>query len=57
MILRKVKRKFLNLMEMEKEDPNELQICECDGQDFEFNSKLRNTEQITSVLINPRGLK
>ena len=57
MILRKVKRKFLNLVEMEKEDPNELQICEFDGQDFEFNSKLRNTEQITSVLINPGGLK
>ena len=32
----KVKRKFLNLVDMEKEDPNELQICEFNGQDFEL---------------------
>ena len=30
----KVKRIFLNLMEMEKEDPDEIQICEFNGQDF-----------------------
>ena len=32
----KIKRKFLNLVDMEKEDPNELQICEFNGQDFEL---------------------
>ena len=32
----KVKRKFLNLMDMEKEDPNEISICEFKGQDFEL---------------------
>ena len=32
----KVKRKFLNLMDMEKEDPNELLMCEFKGQDFEL---------------------
>lgn len=32
----KVKRKFLNLKDMEKEDPNHLQICEFRGQDFEI---------------------
>ena len=32
----KVKRKFLNLTDMEKEDPDELQICEFKGQDFEL---------------------
>jgi hypothetical protein len=31
-----VKRIFLNLVDMEKEDPNELQICEFNGQDFEL---------------------
>ena len=32
----KGKRKFLNLVDMEKEDPNEIQICEFKGQDFEL---------------------
>ena len=32
----KVKRKFLSLRDMEKEDPNEILICEFKGQDFEF---------------------
>jgi hypothetical protein len=32
----KVKRIFLNLVDMEKEDPNDLQICEFNGQDFEL---------------------
>jgi hypothetical protein len=32
----KVKHKFLNLVDMEKEDSNELQICEFNGQDFEL---------------------
>jgi hypothetical protein len=32
----KVKRKFLNLTEIEKEDPDKLQICEFRGQDFEL---------------------
>jgi hypothetical protein len=32
----KIKRKFLNLVDMEKEDPKELQICEFNGQDFEL---------------------
>jgi hypothetical protein len=30
----KIKRIFLNLADMEKEDPNELQICEFNGQNF-----------------------
>ena len=30
----KIKRKFLSLKDMEKEDPNELQICEFNGQIF-----------------------
>ena len=34
----KVKRIFLNLMDMEKEDPDELQICEFKGEDFELVS-------------------
>jgi hypothetical protein len=34
----KVKRIFLSLIEMEKEDPNELQICEFKGQNFELIS-------------------
>ena len=32
----KVKRIFLNLKDMEKEDPDQLQICEFNGQDFEL---------------------
>jgi hypothetical protein len=32
----KVKRKFLSLKDMEKEDPDKLQICEFRGQDFEL---------------------
>jgi hypothetical protein len=32
----KVKRKFLNLVDMEKENPDELQICELEGQNFEL---------------------
>jgi len=32
----KTKRIFLNLMDMEKEDPEQLQICEFRGQDFEL---------------------
>ena len=32
----KVKRKFLDLVDMEKEDPDGLQICEFNGQDFEL---------------------
>jgi hypothetical protein len=32
----KVKRKFLNLTDIEKEDPDKLQICEFKGQDFEL---------------------
>jgi hypothetical protein len=32
----KVKRKFLSLKDMEQEDPDQLQICEFRGQDFEF---------------------
>ena len=32
----KAKRIFLNLMEMEKEDPNEILICEFNGQNFEL---------------------
>ena len=32
----KVRRKFLNLMDMEKEDPDELQICEFKGQNFKL---------------------
>ena len=32
----KVKRKFLSLTDMEKEDPDKLQICEFRGQDFEL---------------------
>ena len=32
----KVKRKFLSLKDMEKEDPDQLQICEFRGQDFEL---------------------
>jgi hypothetical protein len=31
----KVKSKFLNLVDMQKENPDELQICEFNGQDFE----------------------
>jgi hypothetical protein len=32
----KVKRIVLNLVDMEKEDPNEILICEFKGQDFEL---------------------
>ena len=32
----KVKRIFLNLTDMEKENPEQLQICEFNGQDFEL---------------------
>jgi hypothetical protein len=32
----KVKRKFLNLTDMVKEDPDKLQICEFNGQDFDL---------------------
>lgn len=32
----KSKRKFLNLVDMEKEDPNEILICEFKGQNFEL---------------------
>ena len=32
----KTKRIFLNLMEMEKEDAEQLHICEFKGQDFEL---------------------
>ena len=32
----KVKRKFLCLKDMEKEDPDKLQICEFRGHDFEL---------------------
>ena len=32
----KVKRKFLSLTDMEKEDPDQLQICELRGQEFEL---------------------
>ncbi len=32
----KRKRVFLNLTDMEKEDPDELQICEFKGQNFEL---------------------
>jgi hypothetical protein len=32
----KLKRIFLNLMDMEKENPDELQICEFKGQNFEL---------------------
>jgi hypothetical protein len=32
----KVKRKFLSMAEMEKEDPDQIQMCEFNGQDFEL---------------------
>jgi hypothetical protein len=32
----KVKRIFLNLKDMEKEDPDQLQVCEFNGQNFEL---------------------
>jgi hypothetical protein len=32
----KAKRIFLNLKDMETEDPDQLQICEFRGQDFEL---------------------
>jgi hypothetical protein len=32
----KVKRIFLSLKDMEQEDPEQLQICEFTGQDFEL---------------------
>jgi hypothetical protein len=32
----KVKRIFLGLKDMEKEDPNDILICEFNGQDFEL---------------------
>lgn len=32
----KGKRKFLDLVNMEKEDPNEILICEFNGQNFEL---------------------
>jgi hypothetical protein len=32
----KVRCIFLNLRDMEKEDPDQLQICEFKGQDFEL---------------------
>ena len=34
----RVKRRFLNLKDIEKEDMNELTMCEFKGQDFEFVS-------------------
>jgi hypothetical protein len=34
----KVKRIFVNLKDMETEDPDELQICEFNGQNFELIS-------------------
>jgi len=30
------KRRFLNLKDMEREDPDQIQICEFNGQDFEL---------------------
>lgn len=32
----KIKRKFPNLLDMEKENPDELQICEFKGQNFDL---------------------
>ena len=32
----KSKRKFINLTDVEKEDPDLIQICEFKGQDFEL---------------------
>jgi hypothetical protein len=32
----KTKRIFLNLMDMQSEDPEQIQICEFRGQDFEL---------------------
>ena len=32
----KLKRKFLNLADIDKEDPNQLMICEFKGQDFQL---------------------
>jgi hypothetical protein len=32
----RMKRIFLNLKDMEKEEPEQLQICEFTGQDFEL---------------------
>ena len=32
----RVKRKFLNLMDLENEDPDQLVMCEFKGQDFEL---------------------
>jgi hypothetical protein len=32
----KVKRIFLNLKDMENEDPDQLQVCEFNGQNFEL---------------------
>ena len=32
----KIKRIFLNLTDMEKEDPDQIQICEFKGQDFDL---------------------
>ena len=32
----KRRRKFLNLKDMETEDPDQIQICEFKGQDFEL---------------------
>ena len=32
----KVKRRFMNLADMEKEDPDDILICEFSGQDFEL---------------------
>jgi len=32
----KVKRIFLNLVDIDKEDPSQLMMCEFNGQDFEL---------------------
>jgi hypothetical protein len=32
----KLKRRFLNLKDIAKEDPNQLMMCEFNGQDFQF---------------------
>ena len=32
----KLKRKFLNLADIDKEDPNQLMMCEFKGQDFQL---------------------
>ena len=42
----KVKRKFLNLVDMEKEDPSEILMCEFKGQGFWVNSRIRIAQDI-----------